>query len=798
MRETEGPTLRVSLLTSAATHEAHTVEMSASELLDTLAPHQGFTCDADAQAEGVTCHVRARKDGPCWSPVTWSPDPEPDEETGWEGPVRLARNALGVSCLVYDLDWDETPEKYAPLQARLTALGWRYGIHETFTAGRSRLVVPLTRAVEPSHYAATWEAGRVALGDLDADPTGRDLARVSYLPACPPGGERACEQGGSVWLDPARLGGGRTAAPVEKSKPATQTFPENFEPPEPLTLNVEAIRTQVSRISGDLRAPLLALVDFRLHLKKGSRENELHRLASAFTSFVAEARGPRGWETTEAFFRPAVERMEEVSDKGVGYYVERVHSSWARACEYAERVDAHKAVSRSMMEKLRAGGLTGGGAEADAEPDLIDGQPWQDSLIYNLNPDGSLRNVRNVSSNIDLILTHDPAFKGRIRYNELYRRMEVSGGALAGHDGSYDVALMQWLERSTFRIEARKEMCGSTLLHHSRKFPYNPVSEYLTSRKWDGTKRIHRVFLDYCGAIGNDAYLQSISRKFFISAAARALEPGCKVDTVPVLQGRQGAKKTSFVECIAKGWYTTSTGKVEDKDMRVQTTESWLVELSELASMRKSSIESLRGFITQRNDRIRIPYATYHEEFPRRCVFIGTTNAAQPLTDEEGNRRWWVVTCDVIDLKALERDRDQLWAEAVWCYRQHVQEREAGVPEEQMQFRWWLTPEEQRISDEENEMFTVENTVLLDLQMWQRARYEANEMTPPMTLTDIARKVLRVSTENLHRDTSLLPRLSKALQVLGWRRIVRQRNGGRFYVYQMQSKEEFEQTVRGA
>lgn len=807
------PAVRVSLLTSAATNEAHAVELTAQSLLDLLCPLDGYTY---ATGDDGTCQVRPRKDGPCWSPVTWSPDSDDPEEAGDDAPgCRRAVNARAVSCLVYDLDWDHTPERYAPLEVRLRALGWRYGLHETFTAGRARLVLPLASPLSPRDYPAAWEAGARALG-LDgpngADPTGRDLARVSYLPACPPSdlpGGRACEQGGERWLDPRDLAGSAPASPAapppsrpvpareENRSEGGSTIPKNFVP-----VDLDSIRRQLSRVHGELRKPLLELADFTLHLRKGERENQLHRLTSAFVSAVEEARGPRGWEVTESLFRPTIERMEDVEREGVGHFVERVHSSWVRATEYAERVEAHNAVLKKTMGDLLSGKLTGDPKkfpekfdEADDTSGAERGAPWQLELLCSVKEDGTPGKVRPLSSNIDLILTHDPAFRGFIRYNELYRRMEVSGGALAGYEGSYDVALMQWLERSSYRIEVTKSDCGSTLLHHSRKFPYNPVLEYLKGLQWDGTQRIHRVLLERCGAIGNNNYLKSISRKFFISAVARALEPGCQVDTVLVLQGAQGLKKTSFVQCLSRGWYTTSTGRVEDKDMRIQTTESWLVEMSELASLRKSTLESLRGFITERVDRIRIPYATYHEGFPRRCVFVGTTNAAQPLTDEEGNRRWWVVTCDAIDLKGLERDRDQLWAEAVWCYQQHVKEREAGVSEEQMDYRWWLSPEEQRVSNEENEMFTVENTVLLDLQMWQRAKYNANEVLPPMTLTDIARKVLRVSTENLHRDTSLLPRLSKALQVLSWRRIIRQRNGGRYYVYQMPSKEEFEQTV---
>lgn len=762
--------MKISLLDSARTNEAHTVEITPQDLLSYLAPE---TFDAE------TCPARAVKDGPCWSPIVWRPADD-EEETG----TRAAANAVSVCALVYDLDWDETPHLYEALEAKLAALGWRYGMHETYTPGRARLVIPFAEPLEGFlllQYAHIWDVGAARLGIAEtADSTGKDLARVSYIPARPLlTDERATSQGGDHWVDWRELKNS-----VAESRSNSKTFEsETVAPVIPETaqsIDLGNFRAEASRLSGDARKQALQLLDFTLYIRKGSRENTLHQLVSLL---VAACPSARDWAVVETVFRAAIERMEDVQDLGVEEYVEKVHSSWVRALEHVERKESQ---SVAFGKFLKTHAVASNERSAGPEQPEVEDPEWETRLIGSRDKNGLLLGVKGLSSNIDLILRNHQDFRGYIRYNELYRRMEISGGPLAAFDGSYDVALMQWLEKSEFAIETDKSTCGSTLLHHSRRFPFNPVRDYLQGLQWDGKHRISEVLLKHCGAVGNENYIRNISRKFFISCAARALEPGCKVDTVLVLQGQQGTRKTSFVETLAKGWYTTSTGSVADKDMRVQTTESWLVELGELASMGKQSIETLRGFLTQRSDRIRIPYATYHEEFPRRCVFVGTTNSATPLTDEEGNRRWWVVTVEGINIRGLAAEVDQLWAEAVWCYEQYRQEAAQGLHEREMEFRWWFDSEEQALSDEENEMFLVENTILIDLQTWVRKCVDEKVMPAPMTLTDIAKKALRVTSDQLHRDGSILPRVARGLKLLGFRKTRRKQGTGHVYVYGMQ------------
>lgn len=528
-----------------------------------------------------------------------------------------------------------------------------------------------------------------------------------------------------------------------------------------MTFDLESFRTQAAKApKGDTRRDLLSLLNGTLRLVKGERENRLHALTCAFVTYIDEG---SDFEVVREFFGPLIERMEGVGDEGPEYYLGKVHSSWERALATRQRKEAQLQAARSYFQA----------ASAD----------WRKGLKCTVDKDGNPARVKPLSSNIDLILENHPAFRGHIRFNELLRRMEISGGELAAYEGSYDIALMQWLERSEFAIETDKGNCGAALLHHARKHRYNPVRDYLDGLTWDGVHRIERALHRYANAEGNEIYIKDISRKFFIAAAARALDPGCKVDTVLVLQGEQGTRKTTFVQVLSKGWYTTANSRVDDKDMRIQTTESWIVEMSELATVSRGSIEQLRGFITLQKDRIRIPYATYHEDFPRRCVFIGTTNSNQPLIDEDGNRRWWVVSCGRIDAVGLEEDADQLWAEAVHCFRLFEQERAAGVSEDLMRYRWWLTPAEQEISDEENTVYQQENPLELDLRDWWDRQVKENKPLHAMSAMELG-KAIRLGNETMHRDPSLLARIAKAVTALGWKKVRRGGRETRYWAYE--------------
>lgn len=748
--------LTISLLSSERTASADRVTLTVRELCESLCEYQ----------------ERESKSGGAWSPILWADD------------TRASERAESVSCLVYDLD-SATPAELESLGVRLDATGWIHAIHETYTAGRFRLVLPLACPLAPAAYGSTWERVRQELAVPGVDETGRDLARLFFLPAKPSNSERLAGYDGYALLDAARYDtyvavgkpseSQRSPSPsaAEKADFRSENASENFLPLPDAPVDLESMRLAVkaSSLATEVRRGLLDAIDQRLVLKKGERENQLHRLTCGMVSAFPEGTSKDAAEAAvEAVFTSLVERMERDDNETTEYFLSRVGSSFDRAWEHREERLARRRAVREAAEKF-------------LKPAEGDPEAWRGRLLQQSTKEGP--RVKACTSNLDLILENDDAFKGHLAFNELTRVMEFYGGALAASNlSTVGLELSNWLQTSAYGLDMSETICGRALLLSARRHAKNPVAEYLEGLVWDGVPRIHKVLTDMCGAEGNKGYVQDVTRKFFISAAARGLEPGCKVDTVLVLQGPQGTRKTSLVECLAGDWYTTVSGKTDDKDTRMQATSAWFVELSELASMAKGTVESLRGFITQRLDHIRLPYAAAHEEFARRCVFVGTTNSEQPLIDQEGNRRFWVVTCGRIDIQAIEKVRDQLWAEAVWSFRQWQQERANGVGEEDMKFRWWLLPHEQDIANEENSIYQAENPMESDIALWLAQQDKPLHEINPMTVTEVAKKCLGMTSEMLARDVTLIQRVGRTLGQLGWVKVRIRRNGKRTWAYQ--------------
>jgi len=148
------------------------------------------------------------------------------------------------------------------------------------------------------------------------------------------------------------------------------------------------------------------------------------------------------------------------------------------------------------------------------------------------------------------------------------------------------------------------------------------------------------------------------------------------------LEGRQGLGKSRAAATLAgENWFTDGLPRdLGDKDAAIHLQGRWIIELAELSQLRRNEIETVKSFISRQTDKFRPPFGRVEVEVPRQCVFIGTTNEAEYLVDVTGNRRFWPVRCGQIDLTALARDRDQLWAEALHRYQQgeswHIEDTE--------------------------------------------------------------------------------------------------------------------------
>jgi predicted P-loop ATPase len=191
------------------------------------------------------------------------------------------------------------------------------------------------------------------------------------------------------------------------------------------------------------------------------------------------------------------------------------------------------------------------------------------------------------------------------------------------------------------------------------------VRAYLGSLHWDGTPRIETWASRYLGAAPTDL-THAIGSLWLISAIARIYRPGVKADHMLILEGEQGARKSTALKILAgEDWFTDELPDLGSKDAAIHMQGVWIVEIAELDAIGRAEVSRIKAFLTRTTDRFRPPYGRHTVETKRQCVFAGTVNPDTYLRDETGNRRFWPIRCGEIDIEALRRDRDQLWAEAV-------------------------------------------------------------------------------------------------------------------------------------
>jgi predicted P-loop ATPase len=208
-----------------------------------------------------------------------------------------------------------------------------------------------------------------------------------------------------------------------------------------------------------------------------------------------------------------------------------------------------------------------------------------------------------------------------------------------------------------FLIDALKTECFNHI--------FDSVRDYLDGLRWDGKSRVDRWLIDYCGA--EDTPLnRAFGRKVLMAAVRRVRKPGCKFDYVLVLEGPQGIGKSTMLRILA-GDENFSDSEIlgdEKREQQEAVQGVWIYEISELEGMRKADTTHIKLFISKTHDKARPAYGRNRVDRPRRCIFIATTNEKNYLRDSTGNRRFWPVKVVRIDLSAITRDRDQLWAEA--------------------------------------------------------------------------------------------------------------------------------------
>lgn len=225
--------------------------------------------------------------------------------------------------------------------------------------------------------------------------------------------------------------------------------------------------------------------------------------------------------------------------------------------------------------------------------------------------------------------------------------------------------LRHWITEC-YEWEPSKENVVEAALTLATESRFNPVCDYLSEREkeWDGIERLDLLLPAYLGAPDGE-YERRVGRMFMIAAVRRARRPGCKFDTMLILEGPQGSGKSSAVRRLGGQYHSDAPlSNLDGKDAIIGLQNAWIVEHPELTTLSRSEVGQLKAFLSRMEDRLRTPYGKALMTVPRRCVFIGTTNESGYLRDHTGNRRFLPVTTGRIDLGALARHRDQLWAEA--------------------------------------------------------------------------------------------------------------------------------------
>ncbi|MDK3021721.1 VapE family protein [Cupriavidus taiwanensis] len=190
------------------------------------------------------------------------------------------------------------------------------------------------------------------------------------------------------------------------------------------------------------------------------------------------------------------------------------------------------------------------------------------------------------------------------------------------------------------------------------------LRDWLKSLRWDGTPRLD-AWLQHAVGAPADEYHNAIGRNFILAMVARGLVPGCKADTMPVFEGAQGAGKSRLLSILGGKYYAELTESLDTKDFFVVIQGKWLVEIAELDAFRRADVTRIKQVLSAQQDRCRLPYAKRAVDLPRRVVFAGTTNEQEYLRDPTGARRFWPLTVARIDHDWLQRNREQLFAEAV-------------------------------------------------------------------------------------------------------------------------------------
>jgi predicted P-loop ATPase len=573
-------------------------------------------------------------------------------------------------------------------------------------APRVRVVVPLTRDVTPDEYAAISRLFAAEWGIDQFDECSHRPHQLMYWPTTPADGEYVFKRCDGEWLDPDRYlaahPGWRDCAGLPHSVREGGIVERGRKQQED-PLGKQGVIGAFCRTYGINEAVHVFLKDIYQESELQGRFDYIPADSSAGVvvyddvfAYSHHATDPACGKLLNAFDLVRIHKFGGLDEKVPEDTEAAKLPSFKAMCDFAVNDENVKMTIAGERMEIAEKEFSG------------ENEDWLKQLEY----EKRSTVVKNTLRNLLLILNNDEKLKG-IVFNQLSDGMEIKGEVPWEHPSRFwrdadDAQLISYVDLTYGTFSARNYDIAVTKVADDRS--YHPIREFLASLpEWDKVPRVDTILVDFLGASDN-AYVRAVTRKTLCGAIARVMNPGCKFDTMLVLNGPQGKGKSTLISRLCGEWFNDSLllNDTKDKTAAEKLQGYWILEIGELAGLKKTEIETLRGFLSRQNDIYRASFGRRATPHPRQCVFIGTTNAENGyLRDTAGNRRFWPVKTPGDAARAswemTEEEIRQIWAEALVRYKEgeplHLDNELAGMALKEQQIAMEVDEREGMVRD---------------------------------------------------------------------------------------------------
>ncbi|MDQ0269959.1 virulence-associated E family protein [Cytobacillus purgationiresistens] len=604
------------------------------------------------------------------------------------GNRRKASNVIDRDIITLDLD-NIPAGGTAEVLKKLEGLGCSYVVYSTRKhhegEPRLRVIAPLSRTASPDEYEPLSRKLASIIGMSLADPTTFEASRLMYWPSCSADSQYVFYYGDKPFLDtdgllsmygdwrninewPEVPGAGQT----HKKMAAKQGNPLDKRGVVGAFCRQYDIHSAIATFLPSLYEPT---DDGRYTYLGGSTVGGAVIYDDGLFLYSHHATDPCSARLVNAFDLVRLHKYGELDDEAKPETPVNKLPSFTQMAGFALN-DAGVAAILNQ-ERYEQAVQDFGDSPADATPPADNDVSW----IQKLKISPTTGQPQKTIENILITLEGDSHLKGRIKLDEFADSI-IGVAPMPWAPRSNETGDFRWTEKddSGLIIYLEKVLgfqSKDKLMHAlnqcAAKYAFNPVRDYLNTLQWDGVKRLDTLFIDYMGA-ADMPYTRAVTRKSFTAAVARAMTPGVKYDSMPVLTGPQGWGKTTLIQKMGRSWFTNSIESFEGKEAAELLQGVWLVEIGEMSAYNKSDVNTIKGFLSRTEDQYRAAYARKTEKHQRKCVFFGTSNRSDYLKDPTGGRRFWPIDVGVQQPNKsvfvhLDEEVNHLWAEAVMNWR---------------------------------------------------------------------------------------------------------------------------------